>query len=194
MYSCVRPSLSLQIRTATDRATNSLVGIRLDATLPRLSCNVHSSAYLLLSRLLKNGEYISGRPGTHEKKKKKKTRSRHPTSCFETRTTGMLQPSKKSCFVVLTKKKTSRWLVLSPTWRRVWLHFSLFFWGGKKTKTATGSTISHGLGIRIYKDKYRGDTRYWELARLRSPPTPSVKKRGTSILQPSDLSLYTTIK
>ena len=51
-------SFPLQIRTATDRSTNSLVGIRLDATLPRLSCNVHSSAYLLLSRLLKNGGYI----------------------------------------------------------------------------------------------------------------------------------------
>lgn len=55
---CSTSSLPLQIQTATDRSTNSLVSIRLEATLPRLSCNVHSSAFLLLSRLLKNGEYI----------------------------------------------------------------------------------------------------------------------------------------
>ncbi|CAM9181313.1 unnamed protein product, partial [Ectocarpus fasciculatus] len=46
--------LNVKVRTATDLSTNGLIGVRVEANLPRLSCNVHSSAYLLLTRLLKN--------------------------------------------------------------------------------------------------------------------------------------------
>lgn len=49
--------VSEQVRTATDLSTNGLIGVRVEANLPRLSCNVHSSAYLLLTRLLKNGVF-----------------------------------------------------------------------------------------------------------------------------------------
>lgn len=49
-------SLTIQIRTTTDRSTDGLVGLGLEASLPRLSFNLRSSAYLLLSRLLKKGK------------------------------------------------------------------------------------------------------------------------------------------
>lgn len=48
----------IQIRTTTDRSTDGLVGLGLEASLPRLSFNLRSSAYLLLSRLLKKGEMV----------------------------------------------------------------------------------------------------------------------------------------
>ncbi|CAM9596346.1 unnamed protein product, partial [Ectocarpus sp. 12 AP-2014] len=46
--------LNVKVRTATDLSSNGLIGVRVEANLPRLSCNVHSSAYLLLTRLLKS--------------------------------------------------------------------------------------------------------------------------------------------
>ncbi|CAM9407123.1 unnamed protein product [Choristocarpus tenellus] len=49
--------LFIKVRTRADAVTNKLLGAKLQANLPRLSFNLHNSAYLLLARLFHAGEW-----------------------------------------------------------------------------------------------------------------------------------------